>query len=176
MKEKVHVMIPEEEIIKRIDEIAAQINEEYKGRQIRLICVLKGGVFFAVELAKRICMPVTLDFMAASSYGMGTESSGTLTIKKDLDEDISGLDCIVVEDVVDTGNTLSLLKKMLLARGPASLKICVLLDKPDKREVPIDADYTGFLMPDKFLVGYGLDYAQKYRNLPYIGELEFTKD
>lgn len=124
------------------------------------------------ELAKRITVPVSMDFMAVSSYGSGTVSSGTLTIKKDLDEDIAGRDVLIVEDIVDSGNTLFRLKEMLLKRGPASLEVCTLLDKPDRRVVDVDVKYTCFDIPDEFVVGYGLDYDQKYRNLPYIGVVE----
>ncbi len=176
MGEIVHEMISHKEISDKIDKMAAQINKDYEGKTIHLICILKGSVFFFSELAQRLTVPVTIDFMAASSYGNSTESSGKLTVKKDLDEMIEGLDCIIVEDIIDSGLTLSLTKKILAARNPASLKVCVLLDKPDRREVSMEADYTGFVIPDKFVVGYGLDYAQKYRNLPYIGELEFIED
>lgn len=176
MGEIVHEMISHKEISDRIDEMAAQINKDYDGKTIHLICILKGSVFFFSELAQRLTVPVTIDFMAASSYGNATESSGKLTVKKDLDEMIEGLDCMIVEDIIDSGLTLSLTKKILAARNPESLKVCVLLDKPDRREVKMEADYTGFVIPDKFVVGYGLDYAQKYRNLPYIGEIEFIED
>lgn len=172
MKETVHVMLSEETIEKRISEMAEQINREYEGKEIRLICILKGSVFFFCELAKRLTVPVTLDFMAVSSYGNGTKSSGQLTINKDLEESPEGMDCLLVEDIVDSGHTLALLKKLLLERKPASLRLCTLLDKPERREVSVSVDYTGFEIPDKFVVGYGLDYAQKYRNLPYVGILE----
>lgn len=173
MNEIIHEMITEKQITEKILQIASQINEDYKGKKVHLICILKGSVFFCCELAKRLEVPVTIDFMAVSSYGNGTESSGRLSVTKDLDEPIDGQHCIIIEDIIDTGSTLSLTKKMLLARGPASIKICALLDKPDRRKTEIEAEYTGFIVPDKFVVGYGLDYAQKYRNLPYIGELEF---
>ena len=139
---------------------------------VRLICILKGSVFYTCELAKRITIPVTLDFMSVSSYGSGTVSSGTIKIKKDLDDDIEGLDVIVVEDIIDSGNTLSRLIPMLKERKPASLKITTLLDKPDRRVIPVELYMTGFEIPDRFVVGYGLDCAQKYRNLPYIGVIE----
>ncbi len=172
MSEKVRVLLSEEQVDKRIEEVANIINKDYAGKHVHLICVLKGGVFFMCELAKRITVPVSMDFMAVSSYGSGTVSSGTLTIKKDLDEDIAGKDVLIVEDIVDSGNTLFRLKEMLLKRGPASLEVCTLLDKPDRRVVDVDVKYTCFDIPDEFVVGYGLDYDQKYRNLPYIGVVE----
>lgn len=175
MKEVVHVMLSEEEVEAKIVEMAAQIDKDYQGKTVHLICVLKGSVFFCCELAKRITVPVTIDFMSASSYGDDTKSSGKLVIKKDLDESIEGLDCIIIEDIIDSGNTLSLTQKMLADRNPASLKLCTLLDKPARRETEVDVDYTGFTIPDEFVVGYGLDYAQKYRNLPYIGILEIVE-
>ena len=173
MKEVVHMMLSEEEVNSKIAEMAEKIDNDYKGKSIHLICILKGSVFFCCELAKRLTIPVTIDFMSASSYGDSTESSGKLNIKKDLDESIEGLDCLIVEDIIDSGNTLSLTQKMLAERNPASLKLCTLLDKPARRETEVDVDYTGFVIPDEFVVGYGLDYAQKYRNLPYIGVAEF---
>lgn len=173
MKDKISQMISEEEIDKRVREIAAQISEEYAGKEIRLICILKGSIFYTCELAKRITVPVTLDFMSVSSYGSGTVSSGNINIKKDLDESIEGLDVIVVEDIIDSGNTLSRLIPILKERKPASLKITTLLDKPDRREVDdVTVDYVGFEIEDKFVVGYGLDYDQSYRDLPYIGVVE----
>ena len=176
MGEIIHEMITEKQITDRILEMAEQISKDYEGKEIRLICILKGSVFFCAELAKRITVPVTIDFMQVSSYGDKTKTSGNLTVKKDLDDQVEGLHCLVVEDIVDSGYTLSLTKKMLLARNPASLKLCALLDKPDRRETEIEAEYTGFVIPDKFVAGYGLDYAQKYRNLPYIGEVRFIED
>ena len=174
MKEEVHVMISEEKVDARIQEMAKKMNEDYGDTPLHLICVLKGSVFFCCELAKRLTMPVSLDFMSASSYRDGT-TSGELVIKKDLDEDIEGLHCMIVEDIIDSGNTLALTKKMLQGRNPASLKLCTLLDKPARRETTVEVDYTGFTIPDAFVVGYGLDYAQKYRNLPYIGVVEFVE-
>lgn len=173
MKNKISQMISEQELDQRIREIAAQISEEYAGKEVRLICILKGSVFYTCELAKRITVPVTLDFMSVSSYGSGTESSGKINIKKDLDDSIEGLDIIVVEDIIDSGNTLSRLIPMLKERKPASIKVTTLLDKPDRREVDVDVDYVGFEIEDKFVVGYGLDYDQSYRDLPFIGVVEF---
>ena len=150
-----------------------QISRDYAGKQIHLICVLKGGSFFMCELAKRITTDVSLDFMSVSSYGSDTKSSGVVKIVKDLDESIQGKDVLVVEDIIDSGRTLSYLMEMLRDRKPASLKLCTLLDKPDRRVVDVDVDYTGFQIPDEFVVGYGLDYDQRYRNLPYIGVISF---
>lgn len=165
-------MISEEEVNARIAEIAAQINEDYKGEEIVVIGILRGGVYFCTELTKRITIPVILDFMEASSYGAGTSSSGQVNITKDLIEDIAGRHVIVVEDIIDTGRTLSLLLDNLRARKPKSLKLCTLLDKPERRIVQVPVDYNGFVIPNKFVIGYGMDYAQKYRNLPYIGVVE----
>jgi len=165
-------LIPEEEVDKRIGEIGAQISADYAGRQVHLICVLKGGVFFTCELAKRITVPVSLDFMSVSSYGADTKSSGVVRIVKDLDESLKDKEVLIVEDIVDSGRTLSYLKEMLLDRGPRSVRICTLLDKPSRRVTPVQVDYTCFSIPDEFVVGYGLDYAQRYRNLPYVGVVE----
>ncbi len=176
MKEIIHEMYSEQQIERRICELASQIDRDYEGKRIHLICILRGSVFFFTELAKKITLPVTIDFMSASSYGDGTESSGTLKIKKDLDDDIEGKDVLIVEDIIDSGNTLYELRKLLMERKAASLKICTLLDKPDRREVEVPIDYTGFVVPNEFVVGYGLDYAQKYRNLPFVGRLEMVED
>ena len=173
MAEHVEVLLTEEEVDAKIREIADVINKDYEGKQVHLICVLKGGSFFMCELAKRITVPVSLDFMSVSSYGGDTKSSGVVKIVKDLDESIVDKDVLVVEDIVDSGRTLSYLLEMLRDRGPKSLRLCTLLDKPDRRVVDVNIDYTGFAIPDEFVVGYGLDYAQKYRNLPYIGVVEF---
>jgi len=173
MAEHVKVMLTEEEVDRRIQEIGDQISKDYAGRQVHLVCVLKGGSFFMCELAKRITVPVSLDFMSVSSYGGDTKSSGVVKIVKDLDESIKDKDVLVVEDIVDSGRTLSYLLEMLRDRGPRSLRLCTLLDKPDRRVVQVNVDYTGFAIPDKFVVGYGLDYDQRYRNLPYIGIVEF---
>lgn len=173
MAEHIRVMLTEEEVDNKINELAAQISKDYEGKEIKLICILKGSCFFTCELAKRITVPVTLDFMSASSYGNSTESSGKIKIVKDLDESIMGENVIVIEDIVDTGRTLSYLLEYLGERKPESLRLCTLLDKPDRRVTEVKVDYTCFKIPDEFVVGYGLDYAQKYRNLPYIGVVEF---
>ena len=173
MREVVHEMFSEEQVNQKVMELAEQINRDYEGKSIHLICILKGSIFFCCELAKRLTIPVTIDFMQVSSYGNDTRSSGKLLIKKDLEESIEGLDVLIVEDIIDSGNTLSLTQKMLADRKPASLKLCTLLDKPARRETEVKVDYTGFTIPDEFVIGYGLDYAQRYRNLPYIGILEF---
>ena len=174
MSEKIHVMIDEETVEKKVREMAAQISREYEGKTLHLICILKGSVFFACELAKRITVPVTLDFMSASSYGDGTQSCGRVKIVKDLDESLEGRDVLVVEDIIDSGRTLSYLLQVLQLRRPASLRLCTLLDKPERRVSPVKVDYTGFEIPDEFVVGYGLDYAQRYRNRPYMGRGEFV--
>jgi hypoxanthine phosphoribosyltransferase len=173
MAEHVRVLLTEEEVDKRIKEIGEQISRDYAGRTVHLVCVLKGGSFFMCELAKRITVPVSLDFMSVSSYGKDTKSCGVVKIVKDLDESIKGKDVLVVEDIVDSGRTLSYLLEMLNDRKPASLHLCTLLDKPERRVIDVDVNYTGFEIPDEFVVGYGLDYDQKYRNLPYIGVVEF---
>ena len=172
MEVNISVMISEEEIDKRIREMGEQISKAYAGKTVHLIGILRGGAFFMCELAKRITVPVTIDFMSASSYGNGTISSGTIKITKDTDESIEGRNVIVVEDIVDTGRTLSYLLEMLKARKPESIALCTLLDKPERRTHQVKVDYTGFQVPDEFVVGYGLDYAQKYRNLPYIGVVQ----
>lgn len=173
MSEHVRVLLSEEMVDARIQAIGEQISRDYAGKQVHLICVLKGGSFFMCELAKRITVPVSLDFMSVSSYGSDTKSSGVVRIVKDLDESLKDKDVIVVEDIVDSGRTLSYLLEMLQDRGPASLRLCTLLDKPERRVKDVFVDYTGFEIPDHFVVGYGLDYNQKYRNLPYIGVVEF---
>ena len=173
MAERIRVMLTEEEVDIRIKEIGEQISRDYAGRQVHLVCVLKGGSFFMCELAKRITVPVSLDFMSVSSYGGDTKSSGVVRIVKDLDEPLQDKHVLVVEDIVDSGRTLSYLLDMLRDRGPKDVRLCTLLDKPDRRVVDVKVDYTGFEIPDKFVVGYGLDYDQKYRNLPYIGVVNF---
>ena len=174
MTEKTEVLIPEEKVNDRIREMGEEISRDYAGEEVHLISVLKGGVFITTELAKRISVPVSMDFMCVSSYS-GTESTGVVKIVKDLDEPISGKNVIVVEDIMDTGRTLSYLLDLLRDRHPKSLKLCTLLDKPDRRVTEVQADYTGFVVPDKFIVGYGLDYNQKYRNLPFVGVLSFEE-
>ena len=172
MSDQINVLFSEEEVDKKVREIAAQINKDYAGKEIHMICVLKGGVFFMTELAKRIEIPVTFDFMSVSSYGDGTVSNGTIKIVKDLDHSIEGKEVLIIEDIIDSGRTLSHLVALLKKnRNPKSLEICTLLDKPSRREAEVDVKYTCFTIPDTFIVGYGLDYAQKYRNLPYIGEV-----
>ncbi|MDY2664001.1 MAG: hypoxanthine phosphoribosyltransferase [Bariatricus massiliensis] len=172
MAETIKVLIPEEDVNARIEELGRQISKDYEGKQVHLICVLKGGVFFMCELAKRISVPVSMDFMSVSSYGDGTSSSGIVKIAKDLDESLEGKDVIVVEDIIDSGRTLSYLLEILKKRGPRSMGLCTLLDKPDRRVRDVKVDYVGFEIPDEFVVGFGLDYVQKYRNLPYIGVVE----
>ncbi len=169
MAESIRVLIPEKDVAARIEEMGRQISEDYEGKQVHLICVLKGGVFFMCELAKKINVPVSLDFMSVSSYGDGTSSNGVVRIVKDLDESLEGKDVLVVEDIIDSGRTLSYLLEILEKRKPKSMRLCTLLDKPDRRVRDVKVDYVGFEIPDEFVVGYGLDYAQKYRNLPYIG-------
>lgn len=175
MAEKIKVLISEEEVDARIRELGEKISKEYEGKQIHLICVLKGGVFFMCELAKRITVPVSMDFMCVGSYGDGTKSSGVVRLAKDLDESIENKEVLIVEDIIDSGNTLYYLMDVLRQRKPASLRLCTLLDKPDRRVKDVHIDWTGFEIPDEFVVGYGLDYAQKYRNLPYIGVVEVAE-
>lgn len=172
MKEEIQVRISEEELIAKIKKIAQQINEDYVGKKVHLVCILSGSVFFTCELAKYITVPVTMDFMRVSSYGEGMDSTGTISIDQDLNMSIEGRHVLVVEDIVDSGRTLALLSNILKKRDPASLRLCSLLDKPSRRVTPVSIDYLGFEIEDYFVVGFGLDYAQKYRNLPYIGELE----
>ena len=173
MAEKISVLISEEEVDKKVREIAEKISADYAGKSIHLVCILKGSVMFACELAKRLTVPVTLDFMSVSSYGAGTTSSGVVRIVKDLDEPLEGKDVLIVEDIVDTGRTLAHLIEVLKTRKPESVRLCTLLDKPDRRVSEVDVEYTCFQIPDKFVVGYGLDYDQKYRNLPYVGVVSF---
>lgn len=172
MSESIRILLSEEEVDKKIQELGDLISQDYAGKEVHLICILKGGVFFTCELAKRIAVPVSLDFMSVSSYGDDTESSGVVKIIKDLDESIENKDVIVVEDIIDSGRTLNYLLENIQRRNPKSLRLCTLLDKPDRRVVEVRVDYKGFEIPDEFVVGYGLDCGQKYRNLPYIGIVE----
>ena len=165
------ILYTEEELSRRVKELGAQIAADYAGRQPMLISVLRGSYIFMADLTRAIDLDVTVDFMAVSSYGAGTVSSGQVEIKKDLSDSIEGRDLIVVEDILDSGNTLYYLMDVLRARKPASIRICALMDKPERRTKPITADYVGFTIPDAFIVGYGLDYAERYRNLPYVGVL-----
>ena len=174
MSERIKVLLSEEEVDARIQQVAAKISKDYAGKEVHLICVLKGGVFFTCELAKRITVPVTLDFMSVSSYGDDTKSSGVVKIVKDLDQPLIGKDVLIVEDIIDSGRTLSYLIEILKQRNPNSIRLCTLLDKPERRvKKDVNVDYCCFNIPDEFVVGYGLDYAQKYRNLPFIGVVEF---
>ena len=173
MNDKIRVLLSEEEVAKRIKEMGEVISSDYEGRPLHLICILKGGVFFTCELAKRISLPLTLDFMSVSSYGSGTVSSGVVRIIKDLDEPLEGKHVLIVEDIIDSGQTLAYLIEVLKQRGPADIRLCTLLDKPERRvKKQVKVDYTCFTIPDEFVVGYGLDFDQKYRNLPYIGVVE----
>ncbi|MCR5421736.1 MAG: hypoxanthine phosphoribosyltransferase [Lachnospiraceae bacterium] len=170
MKEEISVLLTEEQLDSRIRELGEQISKDYEGSSVHLVCILKGGTFFMCELAKRIKIPVSIDFMSVSSYGDSSVSSGVVKIIKDLDKPIEGKNVLIVEDIIDTGRTLSYLLKVLSHRNPESLKLVTLLDKPERRIVDdVKVDYTGFEIPDEFVVGYGLDYAERYRNLPYIG-------
>ena len=171
-KHNISVLISEEEVQKRVRELAAQISKDYEGESVKLICILKGSVFFTCELAKRITVPVTIDFMSVSSYGNSRESSGIVKIAKDLDETLEGKNVLIVEDIIDSGRTLYYLMDILSKRNPKSMKLCTLLDKPERRVKDVKVDYVGFNIPDEFVVGYGLDYAQRYRNLPFIGVVE----
>jgi hypoxanthine phosphoribosyltransferase len=166
------VLFSQQELAHRVAILADQINREYAGKTPTLISVLRGSFIFMADLMRQITLPCTVDFMAVSSYGSGTSSSGQVKITKDLSESIEGRDIIVVEDILDSGNTLSYLLQILQARHPASMKLCTLLDKPSRRIKPVHVDYVGFSIPDEFVVGYGLDYAERYRNLPYIGILK----
>ena len=169
---RIKTLLSEEELVRRTREIGEQISEDYAGEELVLVCVLKGAAFFACELAKRITIPVTIDFVATSSYGAGTKSTGEVKIKKDLDLPVEGKHVLIVEDIIDSGHTLSFLSRLFEDRKAKSVKKCAMLDKPDRREVSVDMDYIGFTIPDAFVVGFGLDYDQKYRNLPYIGVVD----
>lgn len=172
MADHISVLIPEEKVEARIRELAAEISRDYEGREIRMVGILKGASFFMCELAKRITVPVSIDFMQVSSYGGKTESTGTVKIRKDLDDSIEGLDVMIVEDIIDSGRTLAFLGDFLKSKGAKSIRYCTLLDKPERRVVDLKADYSGFEIPNKFVIGYGMDYDQKYRNLPYIGVID----
>jgi len=165
-------LFTEEQLNTRVKEIAQQIEADYQGKEILLVCILRGSFVFIADLCREIHLPCTVDFMAVSSYGKGSSSSGRVQIVKDLAEDITGRHVIVVEDILDSGNTLSYLLNILEQRNPASVRLVALLDKPDRRVKPVELHYSGFTIPDAFVVGYGLDYAEKYRNLPYIGILK----
>lgn len=175
MDYRIEQIISEEEVIERIREIGEQISEDYKGKKLRLVCILRGAVFFMTELAKRITLPITFDFMSVSSYGRSTTSSGIVRIIKDLEDPLEGEDVIIVEDIIDSGRTLHFLEELFRARGAASIRAVTLLDKPSRRVPGLDVkiDYRGFEIPDDFVVGWGMDYDQRYRNLPYIGIVKF---
>lgn len=166
------ILVTKEELNEKITEMGKKISEDYNGKDLLMVSVLKGSVVFMADLMRAITIPVTIDFMSVSSYGSGTKSSGVVKIIKDLDSDIAGKDILLIEDILDSGNTLYYLKNMLLNRNPNSIKIATLLDKPERRTADIHADYSGFQIPDKFVVGYGLDFDQKYRNFPEIGVLK----
>mgnify|MGYP002514076800 CR=1 FL=1 len=166
------VLISEEELSSIVKRIGKQITEDYADKDLLLVSILRGSVIFMADLMRAITVPCNIDFMAVSSYGNGTESSGRVKINKDLDNDIQGKDIIIIEDILDSGKTLYYIRDILSARKPASIKICTLFDKPERREADIKADYIGSLVPNEFIVGYGLDYAEYYRNLPFIGVLK----
>ena len=176
MRESIKELISEEKVNERIRELGKQISKDYAGKSVHLVCILKGACIFMCELAKRINVPVSMDFMTVSSYGSGTKSSGIVRIRKDLDDPIEGLNVLIVEDIVDSGRTLYYLEEVFKERGCASVKTCTLLDKPERRVVDLNVDYTGFKIPDEFVVGYGMDYDQKYRDLPFIGVVEFGEE
>lgn len=175
MKEEIKVLFKEEQLMSKIREIADQINRDYEGKEVYLLCILKGSVYFTCELSKYIKVPVKLGFLSVSSYGDGMTSSGAVELSNDADLDVKGKNVIVVEYIVDSGRTLAFLLHMLAKRKPESLRLCTLLDKPGSRVTEVTVDYVGFEVPDVFVVGFGMDYAQKYRNLPYIGELVFKE-
>ena len=172
---KINVHLTEEQIEQRVRELGAEISKVYGDEPVCLICILKGSVFITCELAKRITSPVEIEFMSVSSYGSGTSSSGVVRIVNDLGTSIEGKNVLVIEDIIDSGRTLSYLLENLKTRNPKTLRLCTLLDKPDRRVVDVNVDYVGFVIPDEFVVGYGLDYDQKYRNLPYIGFVEIEE-
>ncbi len=178
MKENVSVYIPEEEIKKKVKELGKKITEDYKDIEgkLLLVSVLKGAVVFMTDLMREIDLPLSIDFMIVSSYGSSTVSRGNVKIVKDLDINISDYNILIVEDILDSGYTLSKIIEMLKTRNPKSLKLCTFLNKPDRRVANVDLDYCGFVIPDEFIVGYGLDYDEKYRNLPYVGILRFEEE
>ena len=176
MSETIRELISEENVDARIRELGEQISRDYAGESLHLVCILKGACIFMCDLAKRIRVPLSMDFMTVSSYGSGTKSSGIVRIKKDLDDPIKGLNVLIVEDIVDSGRTLHYLTEVFRERGCKSVRTCTLLDKPERRVVDLDVDYVGFRIPNQFVVGYGMDYDQRYRDLPYIGVVEFTED
>lgn len=176
MKHHIEEMISSKQIESRIEELALKISNDYKDEEITLIGLLKGSAMFLADIARKINNKCNVDFMSVSSYGDSMESSENVLIKKDLDDDIKGKNVLIIEDIIDTGNTLARIKKMLLTREPKSFKICTLLDKPEKRKIAVKVDYVGFVIPDEFVVGYGIDYAQNYRNLPYIARVVEEKE
>ena len=171
-KHHVEVMLQEDVVDARIKELGEQISRDYAGKRLVMVSVLKGSVVFMADLMRAVTVPAEIDFMCVSSYGSGVKTSGVVKIIKDLDNDLAGMDLLLVEDILDSGMTLEYIKKLLLGRNPNSIKICTLLDKQERRKADVAADYKGFEVPDEFVVGYGLDYAEKYRNLPYIGVLK----
>ena len=176
MREEIKELISEEQVNARIKELGEQISKDYAGKSVHLVCILKGACLFMCELAKRIEGPVSMDFMTVSSYGSGTKSTGVVRIRKDLDDPIKDLHVLIVEDIVDSGRTLAYLGEVFRDRGCASVRTCTLLDKPERRVVDLKVDYTGFEIPDQFVVGYGMDYDQRYRDLPFIGVVNFVED
>lgn len=165
------VLLSEKELDLKVKALGMKISKDYEGEEVLLLCILKGGVVFMSDLARAISIPVSMDFMAVSSYGSSATSSGVVRILKDLGQSIEGKNIIIVEDIIDSGLTLNYLVSYLKARGPKSVEICTIMDKPDRREVEVEIKYQGFIVPNEFLVGYGLDYAEKYRNLPFVGIL-----
>ncbi len=176
MKERVTTFISEEKLKERVQTMAKEISEYYNGEEVKTVCVLKGAVMFMVDLVKSLDLPVKFDFMDVSSYGNSTESSGHIKILKDLDDPIEGENLLIVEDIIDSGRTLYYLMDYLKSKKPKSIKLCTLFDKPERREFDVPVDWIGFDIPDEFIVGYGLDYAQRYRNLPFIGILHFDEE
>ena len=166
------VLVSEEQLKAKVAELGAQISRDYAGKNLVLVSILKGSVVFMADLMRAVSIPCNIDFMVVSSYGSGTKTSGVVKIVKDLDQDLSGKDLLIVEDILDSGMTLSYLKGLLQGRNPASIRIATLLDKPSRRKVDLKADYVGFEVPDEFVVGYGLDYDEQYRNLPFVGVLK----